>query len=214
MSGDIFAQLAEAVLEGNSKKALELTDIASKEGISANNIIQKGLIVGIKNVGDLFNKGDAFLPELIVSGKAMQAAIDYLKTKLDTGEPANPGKLLIGTVKGDIHDIGKNIVVMMFRSNGWDVNDLGVDISPKQFCEAVKEGNYDVLGLSALLTMTMPNIELTIKALVDMGLREKTKIIIGGAPITQEYADKIGADAYGKDAWEAVTKAETLRKAL
>jgi 5-methyltetrahydrofolate--homocysteine methyltransferase len=211
MSEGIFSQLSEAIVKGNIKKSLELTEVAVNQGLPIKDIIQKGLTAGIRTVGDLFNKGDYFLPELIVSGKAIQSALDYLKLKFGQEKETIVGNFLIGTVKGDIHDIGKNIVTMMLKSNGWEVTDLGVDISPEQFCNAVKNNNFDVLGMSSLLTMTMPNLDETIKALEKAALREKIKIIIGGAPVTQEYADRIGADAYGKDAWDAVIKAESLK---
>lgn len=211
MDENIFTQLSEAIIKGNVKKTLEYAEMAVNQGLSIKEIIQKGLTAGIRTVGDLFNKGDYFLPELIVSGKAMQAALDYLKPKFGQEKETNVGKFLIGTVKGDIHDICKNIVIMMLKSNGWEVIDIGVDISPEQFCNAVKNNNYDILGMSSLLTMTMPSLDETIKALKKAGVRDKVKIIIGGAPVTQEFADRIGADAYGKDAWEAVVKAESLK---
>jgi 5-methyltetrahydrofolate--homocysteine methyltransferase len=214
MNEEIFKKLGGAVIKGNKNRTLELTKEAVNEGVPIKEIIQKGLIPGIRTVGDLFNKGEYFLPELIVSGKAMQSALDYLKPKTEKEEIFNAGKLLIGTVKGDVHDIGKNIVIMMFKSSGWKVTDLGVDISAKQFCDAVKGGDFDILGMSCLLTMTIPSAASTIKALKDAELRDKIKIMIGGAPVTQEYADQIGADAYGKDAWEAVIKAEALLRRI
>ena len=202
--------LRKAIIEGNARKTVELTKAAIKEEISANDILHKALVPGIREIGELFGKGECYLPELIVSGKAMEAAIEQLEPLFGKGESFDTGRFLIGTVKGDVHDIGKKIVTMMLKGNRWKVTDLGVDISPEQFCKAVREGNYNILGMSALLTTTMPNAASTIRSLEDAGLRNKIKVIVGGAPVTQEFADKIGADAYGKDAWDAVIKAEKL----
>jgi len=212
MAGEELENLSKAVVEGDEEKILDLTNAALSNGISADDILKKGLIPGIRKVGELFNKGEYFLPELIVSGKAVQTAVDYLSPKFSKGKASGSGKFLIGTVKGDVHDIGKNIVKMMFKSNGWEVTDLGVDISPEQFCTAIREGDFDICGMSALLTMTMAQAAEAIKALKNAGLRDKVKIMIGGAPVTQEYAKQIGADAYGRDAWDALTKAEGLLK--
>ena len=202
--------LRKAIIEGDARKTVELTKAAIKEEISANDILHKGLVPGIREIGELFGKGECYLPELIVSGKAMEAAIEQLEPLFGKGESFDTGRFLIGTVKGDVHDIGKKIVTMMLKGNRWKVTDLGVDISPEQFCKAVREGNYNILGMSALLTTTMPNAASTIRSLEDARLRNKIKVIVGGAPVTQEFADKIGADAYGKDAWDAVIKAEKL----
>ena len=213
MAEAIFEQLSKVVIEGDVPKTLELTKDAVKKGISIDEILKNGLIPGIRHVGDLFNKGEYYLPELVVSGKAVQSAVDYLHSinpDFDEEKMSNTGKFLMGTVKDDIHDIGKNIVVMMLKSSGWRVTDLGVDVAPQQFCDEVKNGDYHILGMSVLLTMTMPSAGKTIEALKDAGLRDKIKIIIGGAPVTQEFADEIGADAYGKDGWDAVIKAESL----
>lgn len=202
--------LRKAIIEGDARKTVELTKAAIKEEISANDILHKALVPGIREIGELFGKGECYLPELIVSGKAMEAAIEQLEPLFGNGESFDTGRFLIGTVKGDVHDIGKKIVTMMLKGNRWKVTDLGVDISPEQFCKAVREGNYNILGMSALLTTTMPNAASTIRSLEDARLRNKIKVIVGGAPVTQEFADKIGADAYGKDAWDAVIKAEKL----
>jgi 5-methyltetrahydrofolate--homocysteine methyltransferase len=210
MGEDVLGNLSVAVVEGDTAKTIATTDVALKEGIQPNDILRMGLFPGIRKVGELFNAGEYYLPELIVSGKTMQAAVNHLNPFIDKKSSQKVGKYVIGTVTGDVHDIGKNIVIMMLRSNGWEVTDLGVDIAPKQFCEAVKAGDFDILGLSALLTTTMHVLDETIKALEDARLRDRIKIMIGGAPVTQKYADKIGADAYGRDAWEAVTKAEDL----
>lgn len=210
MNGMDLLNLRKAIIEGDARNTEALTKAAIRGEISAHDILQKSLIPGIREIGELFGKGECYLPELIVSGKAMESAIEQLEPLFGKGESFDAGRFLIGTVKGDVHDIGKKIVTMMLKGNGWKVTDLGVDISPEQFCEAVKDGDYNILGMSALLTTTMPNAASTISSLENAGLRNKIKIIVGGAPVTQEFADKIGADAYGKEAWDAVLKAEKL----
>ena len=180
-----------------------------RPGIPAKQILE-GLVAGIMTVGKLFGSGEYYLPELLMSGKAMQTALDQIEPLLIKEKSSYMGKFLIGTVKGDMHDIGKNIVIMMLKGSGWEITDLGVDVSPEHFCSKVKEGNYDILGMSALLTTTVENAAKTIEALKNAGLRNKVKIMVGGAPVTQEYADRIGADAYGEDAWNAVIKSKIL----
>lgn len=207
---EIFEELQKAVVEGNEEATLQLTESALEQGISADDILKQGLIPGIRKVGELFNGGEYFLPELIVSGKAMNQAVDRISPMFTQDKDARSKKYLIGTVHGDVHDIGKKIVSMMLKGSGWQVTDLGVDLTPEQFCDAVRDGDYDILGMSALLTMTMPVAAETIRALKGAGLREKIKVMVGGAPLTQAYADQIGADAYGRDAWDAVVQAERL----
>ncbi|MEE8318109.1 MAG: cobalamin-dependent protein [Dehalococcoidales bacterium] len=194
-----FEELNRAVIDGDGEAAVRLTEQAIGEGVSAAEILDKGLIPGLRQVGELFAGGEYFLPELIVSGEAVTTALELVEPLLlEAGIPPM-GKFLIGTVQGDVHDLGKNIVVMMLRGNGWEVTDLGVDISPEEFCAAVKTGDYQVLGMSSLLTMTMPNAARTIEALTEAGLRDKIKIMVGGAPVTREWVEQIGADAYAKD---------------
>jgi len=202
--------LRKAIIEGDARKAVGLTKAALRGEISAHDILRKALVPGIREIGELFGKGECYLPELIVSGKAMEAAIGQLEPSFGKEESFDTGRFLIGTVEGDVHDIGKRIVTMMLRGNGWNVTDLGVDISPEQFCKAVEDGDYNILGMSALLTTTMPKAASTIRSLEDAMLRNNIKVIVGGAPVTQEFADAIGADAYGRDAWDAVIKAEKL----
>ena len=211
MSGIDLLELKMAITEGNASKTAEMTKAAIKQGIPAEDVLQKALVPGIREIGQLFGKGECFLPELVVSGRAMESAVKELEPFFGQGRSSHAGKYLIGTVKGDIHNIGKNIVIMMLKGNGWAVTDLGVDIPPEEFCAAIKDGDYDIVGLSALLTTTIPSAFLTIKAFQDAGLRGKVKVMIGGAPVTQELADQMGADAYGKDAWDAVIKADGLR---
>ena len=205
-----FESIIKAVTGGNGNLAYELTQNALDDGIPPNDILDKGLVPGLQVVGDQFENGDFFLPELIVAGDAVSKALELLDPILGKEGAALKGKFLIGTVKGDIHDLGKNIVIMMLKGNGWDVTDLGVDISPDEFCTAVAEGGYDVLGLSSLLTMTMPNAADTISALETNGLRDKIKVMVGGAPTKAEWAEKIGADAHAKDGPSAARVAAEL----
>jgi 5-methyltetrahydrofolate--homocysteine methyltransferase len=210
MGKEILGEITKFIIEGNRKEVDRLTSQAIDEGLSGNEILQEGLIPGIKVVGQYFSKGEYFLPELLVSGKAMQSAVEKLEPLLASGGGSRIGNYLIATVKGDIHDIGKNIVVMMLKGNGWKVTDLGVDTPPERICEAIREGDFDIFGMSTLLTITMPAANETVEAIKEAGLRDKVKIMIGGAPVTEEFAEKIGADEYAKDAWEAVTKAQRL----
>jgi len=205
-----FEQLTQAVIRGDNDAAYALTEKALAEKVPARQILEKGLIPGLQQVGDRFESGEFFLPELIVSGDAVTQALTILEPIL--GQSGSPfmGKYLIGTVKGDIHDLGKNIVIMMLKGNGWEVTDLGVDIAPEAFCAAVSDGDYQVLGLSCLLTMTMPNAAKTIEMLASAGLRNKIKVMVGGAPTTSEWAERIGADAHAKDGPSAAKAAAAL----
>lgn len=207
---DLLKELTQSIIQGDSSEAVSLTNMCLQKGVPAKDILDKGLIPGIGKVGELFSTGKYFLPELLISGEAMQAAVDQLRPILSRLEVPPTGKYLIGTVQGDVHNIGKNIVVMMLEGNGWEVTDLGVNVSPEQFCTAVKDEDFDIVGLSALLTLTMSNQAKTIRALQTAGLRHKVRVMIGGAPVTQDYADEIGADAYASNAVEAVKKAAIL----
>ena len=211
MADGILEQLKTAIIQGSSETVIVSVKNALKDGIPIERIIQDGMVSGIQVVGKLFGDGEYYLPELLVSGKAMLAALEVIEPELaKIGESFHVGNFLIGTVKGDMHNIGKNIVTMMLKGNGWKVTDLGVDVPPEKICEALEQGDYDIFGMSALLTTTLPAAAETIDAIKKAGLREKMKIMVGGAPVTQEYCDKIGADEYARDAWEAVTKAKRL----
>jgi len=194
-----FDALSKAIIEGDGDLAYELTRKALEENITAHEILDKALVPGLQKVGDLFESGEYFLPELIVAGDAVAKGLELLEPILGNEEAPYMGNYLIGTVKGDIHDLGKNIVVMMLKGNGWNVTDLGVDVPPEKFCSAVESGDFQVLGLSSLLTMTLPTVGKTIDALKAAGLRDKIKVMVGGAPTTPEWAEKIGADGYAKD---------------
>jgi 5-methyltetrahydrofolate--homocysteine methyltransferase len=205
-----FDELTNSIVEGQVAKATELTQKALAAQVPAKEILDQGLLPAMNQVGSDFESGQIFLPELLMAGDAMKASIELLRPELSSKEASYAGKYVIGTVEGDLHDIGKNIVVLMLEGNGWEVTDLGIDIPSDRFCEEIKKGDYDILGLSALLTFTMPKMPETINSLKEAGLREKVKIMVGGAPLNQAFADQIGADAFARDAVEAVVKAKGL----
>jgi 5-methyltetrahydrofolate--homocysteine methyltransferase len=197
----------EAILEGDMGGAKQGVQAALDAGVTPGDVLHTALIPAMGEVGRLFEEGEYFVPEMLIAARAMKSGLEILKPLLvDSGvEPA--GKVAIGTVKGDLHDIGKNLVAMMMEGAGFEIIDLGTDVAPEKFVEAAQNG-ANIIGLSALLTTTMPSMESTIKAIVDAGLRDQVKIIIGGAPVTQEYAKKIGADGYAPDASQAASLAK------
>ena len=203
-------KLKDSLIRGDIEKTEGLTRAALKAGVSPKEILDNGLVPGLDEVGRRFQEGEYFFPELLMAGEAIKTAMARLKPELSKTDGATIGKYVIGTVRGDIHDIGKNIVIMMLEGNGWDVTDLGIDVPPEDFCKAVKENDFQVLGMSALLTTTIPRLAETIEALKAKGLRDKVRVMVGGVSVTQAYADQIGADAYGKDAVEAVKEAKSL----
>lgn len=205
-----FAELVNSVVEGDVSRAAELTRKALDTQISAKETLDNGLLPAMDRVGSSFEGGEIFLPELLMAGDAMKASIKLLRPELLKKGASYAGRYAIGTVQGDLHDIGKNIVILMLEGNGWDVIDLGTDVSPQQFCDFIKKSDFDILGLSALLTFTMPMMAETISNLKEAGLRNKVKVMIGGAPVTPSFADQIGADAYARDAVEAVALAKSL----
>ncbi len=205
-----FDELTNSIVEGQVAEATEFTQKALAAQVPAKEILDKGLLPAMNQVGSDFESGQIYLPELLMAGDAMKASIELLRPELSSKGGAYAGKYAIGTVEGDLHDIGKNIVVLMLEGNGWEVTDLGIDITPDRFCEEIKKGNYDILGLSALLTFTMPKMPETINILKEAGLRDKIKVMVGGAPLNQSFADQIGADAFARDAVEVVVKAKTL----
>jgi len=205
-----LSEIAESIIEQNVTKADKLTKAAVDTGISANEILDKGLMAAMQVVGEQFEKGEIFLPELLMSGEAASAVLKWLRPLLTKREHKLNRKAAIGTVQGDIHDMGKRIVIMMLEGNGWEVTDLGIDVAPEDFCSAVREGDFQILGMSSLLTTTIPNAGKAIEALKAAGLRDKVKIMVGGAPVTKEWADKIGADAYAADGAVAVKIAVAL----
>ncbi|OPX37642.1 MAG: methyltransferase [Desulfobacteraceae bacterium 4484_190.1] len=207
----VLKELKRAVLEGDEERAAELTRSVLEEGIEPARILNEGLVPAMDVVGREYEEGERYIPEMLISAEAMKAAMEVLRPKLvETG--AKPrGKVVIGTVEGDLHDIGKNLVAMMLEGAGFEVIDLGTEVTAEQFVQAVEEHNPDIVGMSALLTTTMVHMPEVIEALKKAGLRDdKVKVIVGGAPITQEYADKIGADGYAPDAASAVELAKRL----
>ena len=207
----ILQELADALVAGNANKVKELTEKALADGMSAGQIIKEGLIPGMAVVGERFKKNEIYVPEVLIAARAMQAGLGIVKPLLTEAEAAERlGTVCIGTVKGDLHDIGKNLVAMMLEGAGFEVIDLGVDVPPEKFVEAVKEHNANYVALSALLTTTMVNMKETIQALTDAGLRESVKVLVGGAPVTQAFADDIGADGYAPDSGTAVDVAKKL----
>jgi 5-methyltetrahydrofolate--homocysteine methyltransferase len=209
----ILEEISTAVIEGDLDEIEDLTEDALDDDISAGDILNKGLMPGMDHVGVEFKAGDMFVPEVLRSARAMQIAMDILKPLLAESGIKMVGKVLLGTVKGDLHDIGKNLVGMMCEGAGFEVHDIGKDIAPEDFVEAVKEHDPDIVGMSALLTTTMRSMESTIKVLEEAGVRDKVKIMIGGAPVTQAFADQIGADGYAPDAAAAADLAKEFASA-
>jgi 5-methyltetrahydrofolate--homocysteine methyltransferase len=200
--------LAEAVIKGDQNAAVEITKTALQEDTTPKEILDEGLIAGMDIVGARFKKNEVYIPEVLIAARAMKMAMEILEPELIKAGVEPVGRLLIGTVQGDLHDIGKNLVAMMLKGAGFDVIDLGVDVKPEKFVEQVKTSKAQLIGMSALLTTTMPGMEKTIKVLKDAGV--PVKVMIGGAPVTQDYASKIGADGYAPDAASAVDLAKSL----
>ena len=202
--------VARLVIEGEEQEVRNLVQQAVTEGVTPDKVLSEGLIAGMNVVGERMKKHEMFIPEVIRSAKAMNAAMDFLKPLLETEEVNLGPKLVLGTVKGDLHDIGKNLVGMMLKGAGFQVVDLGIGVPAERFVQAVVEQEATVLGMSALLTTTMPEMGNTIEALKAAGIREKVRVIVGGAPVSSEYANKIGADGYARDAARAVDKVREL----
>jgi len=205
-----YAKMAEALIAGKVDQVVSTTQQLLGEGVAANQILQDGLLPGMNVVGQRFKACEMFIPEVLRSAKAMAGAMDLLRPLLSESDSASAGKFVIGTVKGDLHDIGKNLVGMMFEGAGFQVIDLGIDLDAQVFVEAVKREKPDILGLSALLTTTMPRMGEAINALKEAGVRDQVKIMVGGAPVTEEFAKEVGADAYGANAAMAVEKGRQL----
>ncbi len=200
--------LADAVIKGDQSTAVEITKSALEEGTAAKNVLEEGLIAGMDVVGARFKNNEIYIPEVLIAARAMKMAMEFLEPELIKAGVKPVGRFLIATVQGDLHDIGKNLVAMMLKGAGFEVIDLGGDVRPEKFVEQVKAKGVQLVGMSALLTTTMPGMEKTIKALKEAGV--SAKIMIGGAPVTQGYADKIGADGYAADAASAVDMAKSL----
>jgi 5-methyltetrahydrofolate--homocysteine methyltransferase len=207
----ILTEVKEATLAGDQGRVSALTKQAIDEGIEADRIIQEGLIGAMVVVGKEFGEGKIYIPEMLIAARAMKSGLEVVKPLLVGGKIKSIAKVVLGTVKGDLHDIGKNLVGMMLEGFGVEVIDLGVDVSPEKFVEALKTHQPQFVGMSALLTTTMTSMEVTIKALEESGLRQKVKVLVGGAPVTQAFADEIGADGFGSSASEAM---DLIKEAL
>ena len=213
IGGNIMVNLndiSEALQRGKADKVSELVKQALEENLLPKDILENGLIKGMDIIGAKFKKNEVYVPEVLIAARAMHAGMNILQPKLTETGVKKIGTVAIGTVKGDLHDIGKNLVEMMLEGAGFEVIDLGIDVSVDKFVESITKYQPNILGMSALLTTTMIQMQEVIKAISDAGLRDKVKIIIGGAPITQNYADQIGADGYSPDAASAVDKAKTF----
>ena len=200
--------LKNAVIKGDQNTAMEVTTKALEEGMAPEDVLRNGLIAGMDVVGRAFKKNEVYVPEVLIAARAMKMAMEILEPKLVEAGVEPIGTIIVGTVKGDLHDIGKNLVCMMLKGAGFNVIDLGTDVSPEKFVEAVKENGANTVGLSALLTTTMPMMDKTVAAFREADV--EAKVMVGGAPVTQEYADKIGAQGYAADAATAVDVAKEL----
>jgi corrinoid protein of di/trimethylamine methyltransferase len=211
MSEELYSKLAQAVIDGEPEDAEALAQQALDQGVDPLACINQGLMVGIQEVGELFSKGDYFLPELIIGADTMKKALDILEPALVGGQKREVvGRVVLGTVVGDLHEIGKTLVGTMLTANGFQVTDIGVDKTPEEFIAAVKEADADIVGASALLTTTMLQQKRLIESLEAAGLRDKVKVMVGGAPVTESYAKEIGADGYAEDAISSVDLAFRL----
>ena len=200
MSEQIFEKLTTSVLEGDSEVSAALTQQGLDEGIPPEELLNNGLIVGMDEVGVRFKRGDMFVPEVLMSAESMSEGMKLLRPLLVESGVKMAGKIVMGTVKGDLHDIGKNLVSMMCEGAGFEIVNLGFDVAPEQFITAVKEHKPNIVGMSAMLTTTMRAMGHTIKAIEEAGLRDQVKVMVGGAPVDQEFSDRIGADGYGANA--------------
>ena len=210
MSRKVLEEIKAALERGDRQGVVKATQAALDEGIEIRQILNEGLIAGMETVGKRFKANEMFIPEVLISAKAMHEGMALLEPHYTKCGIKPIGKVVIGTVKGDLHDIGKNIVSMMLKGACFEIEDFGIDVPPQKFVDAAKVGDVDIIALSSLLTTSMNSMKETINALKDSGLRDKVKIMIGGAPVTQEFADTIGADCYAKDAAVAVDKAKDL----
>ena len=202
--------IADNVIEGQADKVRELVQASLDEEIKVEEILNEGLIAGMAVVGEKFKREEMYLPEVLFAARAMKAGMELLEPKLARAGVESKGKIVLGTVQGDVHDIGKNLVAVMLKGAGFEVIDVGTDTPPQRFVDAIKEHQAPLVGMSALVGTTMPFMKTTIEALEAAGLKGQVKTIIGGAIVTQDYADKIGADAYASDAATAVDKAKSL----
>jgi len=206
----ITNEIAECLIKGQAPKVKELVQAALDQGIAPGTVLSEGLIAGMNVIGERFKKNEIYVPEVLIAARAMKMGMEVLKPKLAAAGVEPIGKVVIGTVKGDLHDIGKNLVAMMLEGAGFQVIDCGIDCPAEKFIKAAQENGAAVIAMSALLTTTMPAMKQVIEALAAQGLKGKVKTMIGGAPVTQNYADEIGADGYSADAASAVDLAKAL----
>ena len=209
---DLLKELYDKTLVGNAPDVLALTNEGLRMGLGPEALLYEALIPSLEEVGARFERGDFFVPEMLIAGKAMAGALEILRPLLAETGAETIGKIVMGTVKGDVHDIGKNLVNIMFEGAGFEVIDLGVQVAPEKFIEAIQTHKPDIVGFSAFLTTTMPMFKANINALTKSGLRDQVIVMVGGAPVTQEYADVVGADGYAADGSAAVDKAKELLK--
>jgi 5-methyltetrahydrofolate--homocysteine methyltransferase len=207
---EYIQSIYDAVLNGDGSAAETGVKAAIADGAPAETILKDGLIAAMGEVGRLFEAGEYYIPEMLVSARAMQSGLDLLKPSLIGSGAKSIGLVVVGTVKGDMHDIGKNLLAMMLQGSGFEVIDLGSDVPPEKFIAAIKEHHPHIVGLSALLTTTMPNMGMTLKALQEAGVRDQVKVMVGGAPVTDAFAQRLGADGYAPDASAAVRLAKSL----
>ena len=203
----ILTEISEFLQKGKANEVKEVAQKGLDEGLSAKNILEDGLMPGMAIIGDKFKKNEVYVPEVLIAARAMNAGIEVLKPHMSEADASNKGTVVLGTVKGDLHDIGKNLVKIMMEGKGLNVIDLGIDVPAEKYVEAVKENSADVVACSALLTTTMTEMENVVKALEEAGLRDKVAIMVGGAPVTQSYCDSINADKYAPDAASAADEA-------
>ena len=203
----ILTEISELLQKGKANEVKEMAQKGLDEGLAAKSILEEGLMPGMAIIGDKFKKNEVYVPEVLIAARAMNAGIEILKPHMSDSDVNNKGTVVLGTVKGDLHDIGKNLVKIMMEGKGMNVVDLGIDVSPEKFVEAAKESNADVIACSALLTTTMTEMENVVKALEEAGIRDKVTIMVGGAPVTQSFCDSIGADRYAPDAASAADEA-------
>ena len=206
----VLQQIFDSILEGQQNVTPVKVQEAIDAGIEPGRILNDGMVAAMAEVGRLFEEGEYYVPEMLIAARAMQAGLGVLKPLLMQSDVKSMGKIVAGTVKGDLHDIGKNLVCMMLEGAAFEIVDLGTDVSPEKFVEAVQSTGAKIIAMSALLTTTMPNMKTTIEALKEAGLRDKVKVMVGGAPLTPQYASEIGADGYAPDASRAVALAKQL----
>ena len=207
---NILQDIYNGVIDGDNAGVPQKVKAALEAGVEPGKVLNEGMIAAMREVGRRFEEGEFYVPEMLIAARAMQAGLAVLKPHLQQSDIQSAGKVVIGTVKGDLHDIGKNLVGMMLEGAGFEIVDLGTDVAPQKFVEAARAEGADIVAMSALLTTTMTNMKVTIEALNEAGLRSEIKVMVGGAPVTEQYARQIGADGYAMDASRAVSLAQSL----